>query len=66
MNILKIRQSILSFAETSFSRSGGPGGQNVNKVNSKVTLKLRLEDIEGLLEPEIERIKNLLVNRISN
>ncbi|MCL2209667.1 MAG: aminoacyl-tRNA hydrolase, partial [Treponema sp.] len=37
-----------------------------NKVNSKVTLKLRLEDIEGLLEPEIERIKNLLVNRISN
>ena len=25
----------------SFSRSGGPGGQNVNKVNSKATLRWR-------------------------
>lgn len=27
--------------EWSFSRSGGPGGQNVNKVNSKATLRWR-------------------------
>ena len=25
-----------------YSRSQGPGGQNVNKVNTKVTLKLNL------------------------
>lgn len=29
----------LSELEFSYSRSGGPGGQNVNKVSSKVTLK---------------------------
>jgi len=27
--------------EWSFARSGGPGGQNVNKVNSKATLRWR-------------------------
>ncbi|KAF2870985.1 hypothetical protein BDV95DRAFT_607273 [Massariosphaeria phaeospora] len=29
--------------ELSFSRSSGPGGQNVNKVNSKATLKVPLD-----------------------
>ncbi|KAJ5132648.1 hypothetical protein N7448_006806, partial [Penicillium atrosanguineum] len=29
--------------QISFSRSSGPGGQNVNKVNSKATLKLPLD-----------------------
>ncbi|MCL2185834.1 MAG: aminoacyl-tRNA hydrolase [Treponema sp.] len=60
-----IRQSILSFAEAAFSRSGGPGGQNVNKVNTKVTLRLNLIDLAGLSETEMERLKTLLNNRIS-
>jgi ribosome-associated protein len=38
----------LSELRLSFSRSGGPGGQNVNKVNSKVTLHWDVEHSPGL------------------
>jgi len=66
MNIEQLKQSIYTYAHASFSRSGGPGGQNVNKVNTKVTLKLSLENIEGLSEQELERVKTILANRITN
>ncbi|KAF2175589.1 hypothetical protein K469DRAFT_683850 [Zopfia rhizophila CBS 207.26] len=44
--------------ELTFSRSSGPGGQNVNKVNSKATLKVPLDaflkHIPNALHSEIQ------------
>jgi len=65
LNLNFLRQSIHSYAQAAFSRSGGPGGQNVNKVNTKVTLRLRLNELNGLSEIELERVKMLLANRIT-
>lgn len=51
--------------EWSFSRSGGPGGQNVNKVNSKAELRLRPEAIRGLSPGALQRLLQAAANRIT-
>lgn len=47
------------------SRSSGPGGQNVNKVNSKVTLRFDVERSEILTSVEKEVIRQKLAASMS-
>jgi ribosome-associated protein len=48
------------------SRSGGPGGQNVNKVNSKVTLKFDITRSALLLEEQKEVMLRKLGHRLTS
>ena len=66
MDIDSLREEIRSKAEISFSRSGGPGGQNVNKRDTKVTLHLSVEALEVPGEAGISKIKRRLSTRINN
>jgi ribosome-associated protein len=49
----------------SASRSSGPGGQNVNKVNTRVELRFNIEASGLLNDDEKERVKAKLKNKIN-
>ncbi|MDX9826486.1 MAG: alternative ribosome rescue aminoacyl-tRNA hydrolase ArfB [Spirochaetia bacterium] len=64
MDTQEIRNSLLNAVQFDFSRSSGPGGQNVNKLNTKVTARLDLKNVEGLSEAERRRVAEKLINRM--
>jgi ribosome-associated protein len=65
MKLSELKEYISTYAQISFSRSSGPGGQNVNKLNTKVTIRLPVRDSDILSDEERERVYNTLKNRIN-
>ena len=59
-NDIFIREDELVFK---FSRSGGPGGQNVNKVNTRVTLLFDAAKCESFSDVQRQRILKRLATR---
>ena len=56
------REALLKVVRFKTSRSGGKGGQNVNKVSSKVELNLNIE--KSALFSELQ--KQMLIEKLSN
>ncbi|MQM08762.1 hypothetical protein Taro_041622 [Colocasia esculenta] len=55
----------LDHVTVSFARSGGPGGQNVNKVNTKVDMRFNVKNAYWLSDRIRERIMQMEKNRIN-
>lgn len=51
--------------EIIFSRSSGPGGQNVNKVSSRVQLRWNIGHSKAFYIPDKERIRSSLKNQVT-
>jgi ribosome-associated protein len=60
---IKIPGSELDFT---YTRSSGPGGQNVNKVSSKAVLRWKPGESQGLSEGVRERFLALYGSRLTN
>ncbi len=65
IDALRARICRTHFSFTS-ARSGGPGGQNVNKVNTRVTLWFDVNGSDLLSTWEKRRIRARLSGRVSN
>jgi len=62
----EIKKLLENEVRFSTSRSSGPGGQNVNKVNTQVELRFSLNETAIFSEEEKSRILEKLKNKINS
>jgi len=48
-----------------FARSGGPGGQNVNKLNTKAEVWVAISALRGMREDAIRRLREMAGSRLT-
>lgn len=67
MNYKEIRQYNFSkWFKFLSSRSSGPGGQNVNKVNSRIELRIKIDECDLFTDDEKIIILEKLANKLNN
>lgn len=67
MNTRKLTSAVLlPELEFSASRSSGPGGQNVNKVNSRITLRFNIPGSTILTDAEKALLLSKLASRLTD
>ncbi len=66
--MIKVRDDVVVREEDitlRFSRSSGPGGQNVNKTDSKVTASVNIRSCPGIANEQKQRLLSRLANRLT-